>query len=165
MAHNQTPHGIQPKLLENKRSMFQTRTKKPTKMMKSHGIHVYGIFAQQRKQMSQHFKIEKATSSNIPSFDFFWNLFIYHDDAFACFFSIHPQHDPSQPIFPTQPRHTHLATGKHGIGNGAAVAALRRDFCRGWRRFTGLNLWYGGFFSLKKKVSNWHKLKRVEKHI
>lgn len=69
--------------------------------MKSHGIHVYGIFAQQRKQMSQHFKIEKATSSNIPSFEcFFGNLFIYHD-AFACFFLFTPNTTP-QPIFPTQ---------------------------------------------------------------
>lgn len=98
--------------------------------MKSHGIHVYGIFAQQRKQMSQHFKIEKATSSNIPSFDF---LKSFHLSwwCICMFFFYSPPTRPlpthlSHPTTPHTPGHWKARHRQWGRGCGAQTRLLPR---------------------------------------
>ena len=94
--------------------------------------------SQLKRQMGQNFKIEKArdlsTCQLLMSFIEILPLIMMHLQGF---FDSTPKRPP-QPVFPNNPPQTHLATGKLGMGNGAVDVS--RDFCRVWRRFTGLNL-------------------------
>ena len=141
VAHNQNPRGIQQSLLENKRSTFQSRTKKQWNLLGGPSMVVQSNQDDEIPRNPCIWNLCTTKKTDEPTFQdrkgnvfqhsklwsFFWNLFVYHG-AFACFFLFTPNTTPPQPIIPTQhATHTpgHWKARHRQWGRGATGAQPR----------------------------------------